>query len=125
MYENAWRGEAGFIYNNDSWLGDGAPSFEGDLGIRYSGRKIAFGVSAAVQSERTWSLCSPAVGGEVYGEHYEVPWTVDVRAFFDWKVSGGVSIFAEGFNLADCRLYRYPWYPEYGAGFTAGVRLSF
>lgn len=118
-------GVHGFIYNNDSWLGDGAPSFEGDLGIRYSGRKIAFGVSAAVQSERTWSLCSPAAGGEVYGEHYEVPWTVDVRAFFDWKVSGGVSIFAEGFNLADCRLYRYPWYPEYGAGFTAGVRLSF
>lgn len=118
-------GAHGYLYNNDSWLGDGSPAFEANLGLRYSGRKIAFGVSAAVQSERTWSLCDFGTEGEVYSEPYKVPWTVDVRAQFDWKVSGSTTIFAEGFNLANSRLCRYPWYREYGIGFTVGVKLAF
>lgn len=118
-------GMHGYLYNNDSWLGDGSPAFEANLGLRYSGRKIAFGVSAAVQSERTWSLCDFGTEGEPYSEPYKVPWTVDVRALFDWKVSARTTIFAEGFNLANSRLCRYPWYREYGIGFTAGVKLTF
>ena len=42
-----------------------------------------------------------------------------------WKVSGRVTLFAEGRNLLDRRLYDYAWYPEYGANFTAGVILNF
>ena len=44
---------------------------------------------------------------------------------FDWRISSRVAIFAEGRNLLDRRLYEYPWYPEYGANCTVGVKLNF
>lgn len=44
---------------------------------------------------------------------------------FDWKVSGRVTLFAEGRNLVNRRLYEYPWYPELGANFTVGVKANF
>lgn len=123
-------GVHGFIYNNDSPLGDGAPKFRGDIGLRYEGRKIAFGVSAAAQSVRKWSLVDRGLlQGEVaenpWRETFEAPFAVDLRVDFDWKVSGRVGVFAQGRNLANRRLYEYPWYPEYGANFTAGVKLTF
>ena len=43
---------------------------------------------------------------------------------FDWKVSGRVTLFAEGRNLVNRRLYEYPWYPELGANFTVGVKAN-
>lgn len=123
-------GVHGFIYNNDSSLGDGAPKFRGDLGVRYAGRKISFGVSAAMQGVRKWSLVDrgllqPEAPDVPYRERFEAPFAFDLRVDFDWKVSGRVGIFAEGRNLANQRLYEYPWYPEYGANFTAGVKLNF
>ncbi len=122
-------GVHGFIYNNDSPLGDGAPKFRGDLGVHYQGRKVSFGVSAAVQSVRKWSIVDRIPTGDAqeapYRETFEAPFAVDLRVNFDWKVSGGVALFAEGRNLLNRRLYEYPWYPEYGANFTAGVKLAF
>lgn len=49
----------------------------------------------------------------------------DLRVNFDWKVSGRITLFAEGRNLINRRLYQYPWYPEYGANFTVGVKANF
>lgn len=51
--------------------------------------------------------------------------TWSLRAFFDWRISDRIGIFAEGDNLLNKRQYRYPLYPEYGANFTAGVKLAF
>lgn len=124
-------GVHGFIYNNDSSLGDGAPKFRGDVGLRYEGRKFSFGVSAAVQSVRKWSLIdrlllqSTPVRDIPYRETFEAPFAVDLGVDVAWKLSGGVALFAEGRNLLNRRLYDYPWYPEYGANFTAGVKLAF
>ena len=56
---------------------------------------------------------------------FKAPFAVDLRVNFDWKVSGRVTLFAEGCNLADRDLYEYPWYPEQGAGFTVGVKANF
>ena len=36
-----------------------------------------------------------------------------------------VTLFAEGRNLVNRRLYEYPWYPELGANFTVGVKANF
>jgi len=42
-----------------------------------------------------------------------------------WKVPGRVTPFAGGRNLINRRLYEYPFYPEYGANFTVGVKANF
>ena len=55
----------------------------------------------------------------------EVPFGVDLRVHFDWHVSNRVTLFAEGRNLINRKLYEYLWYPELGAHFTAGVKLNF
>lgn len=119
----------GYLYNNESPYADGAPVFCGDFGVRYEGRKVAFGVSLAAESARKWTLVDTAAlsanAGTQHNGSFEAPFGVDLRVDFDWKISSSVGIFAEGFNLGARKLYRYPWYREYGAGFTAGVKLNF
>lgn len=115
-------GAHGYLYNDDTELANGSPGFRGNIGLRYEGRKISFGVEALMQSRRSWSqvvLYAPK------DEDYEVPFAADLRVNFDWKVSGGVTLFVEGRNLANCDLYEFPWYPEYGANFTVGVKANF
>ena len=118
----------GYIYNDDDTkLRNGAPSFEGKLHARYDGRKIAFGAGVWVQSVRKWTSLDESVSypsGVIYNT-FEAPFAVDLRVNFDWKVSGRVTLFAEGRNLINRRLYEYPWYPEYGANFTVGVKANF
>jgi len=36
-----------------------------------------------------------------------------------------VTLFAEGRNLCDAKLYDWAYYRDYGVGFTAGVKLQF
>lgn len=49
-------GVHGYLYHDDLDYGNGAPSFEGNFGIRYSGKRVSFGVSASVQSARQWTV---------------------------------------------------------------------
>lgn len=128
-------GVHGYLYNDEERYLGGDPSFEGDLGLRYEGRRIAFGISARVQSARSWSSLfagMPEAGaGEDAGavpavwHKLEVPFRVDLRALFEWKISSAVTFFAEGRNLANRPLYAIAGYPEYGAGCMAGVKLNF
>ncbi|MFR2062805.1 MAG: hypothetical protein ACLS37_13535, partial [Alistipes sp.] len=105
----------------------GLPQFRGDASVRYTHRKFAFGVSAAVRSVRFWSVMAaqPYSADPAHLEEvpFKVPFTVDLRAFADWHVTPRTTLFAEGRNLANARLYEWPGYP-YGAGFTAGVRID-
>ena len=101
---------------------------------------MSFGVGLHMQGKRKWStlyeaMLTPQLGSPEYiYAHYfspdyldsfEAPFAFDLRADVVWKVSGRVTLFAEGRNLLDRRLYDYAWYPEYGANFTAGVILNF
>lgn len=116
-------GVHGYLYNDDSPLYNGSPSFEGNAGIRYEGRKISFGVSAFVQSERKWSVIVSEQ--EDQNRVFAAPFAVDLRIDFEWKVSGRVSLFAEGRNLVNRRLYEFACYPEYSANFTVGAKINF
>lgn len=128
-----------------SW-GNGEPAFRADAGMRYRGRKISFGIRADMQSVRSWSVWRPwssSTGGgssvqqwvgsatgtvstqEYYPPMFRVPFTVDLCADFDWHVSNRVTIFAEGRNLCNSGLYRWAFFPELGANFTAGVKIQF
>ena len=53
------------------------------------------------------------------------PVTVDLAARFNWFLSRKVTLFAEGRNLCDAKLYDWAYYRDYGVGFTAGVKLQF
>lgn len=117
-------GVHGYLYNDDVKYGNGSPSFAGDFGIRYDGRKISFGVGVLLQSEREWSVLEHE-GEEVRTVSSAVPFGADLRADFDWKVSRRVTLFAEGRNLANRPLYRIAGYREYGANFTLGVKANF
>ncbi len=133
-------GVHGYFYNDDAKsavdpanteryvLKNGAPSFEGNAGIRYDGRKIAFGVEIVMQGERAFTVCNRETDKEgipLASGTFTVPFAADLRVDFDWKVSHRVTLFAEGRNLADRRLYEFPYYPGYGAGFTVGVKANF
>ena len=126
-------GVHGYLYNDETDLKNGAPSFAGNIGVAFEGRKVSFGVKALMQGVRRWTTLNyepePAEGsvivGIVPGEPFEAPFGVDLRVNFDWKVSGRVTLFAEGRNLVNRRLYEYPWYPELGASFTVGVKANF
>lgn len=116
-------GVHGYLYNDDSPLYNGSPSFEGNAGIRYEGRKISFGVSALLQSERKWSLFVSDTQAE--NRVFTAPFAVDLRVDFEWKVSGRTALFAEGRNLANRKLYEFACYPDYGANFTVGAKFNF
>ena len=119
----------GYDYSDRTGYCTGLPQFRGDASVRYTHRKFAFGVSAAVRSVRFWSVMAaqPYSADPAHLEEvpFKVPFTVDLRAFADWHVTPRTTLFAEGRNLANARLYEWPGYPEYGAGFTAGVRIDF
>lgn len=131
-------GVHGYIYNDDETkLHNGAPAFDGNLSVHYDGRKISFGAGVYLQSVRKWSCVSlksltgeAIFNGDDWGvsapfNSFEAPFAVDLRVNIDWKVSGRVTLFAEGRNLINRCLYEYPWYPEYGANFTVGVKANF
>lgn len=122
-------GVHGYLYNDETDLKNGAPSFEGNLGVGYEGRKVSFGVKALMQSVRRWTvidlLATTDAVEPAHGLSFEAPFAVDLRVNFDWKVSGRVTLFAEGRNLINRRLYEYPWYPELGANFTVGIKANF
>lgn len=122
-------GVHGYLYNDETDLKNGAPSFAGNVGVAYEGRKVSFGVKALMQGVRRWTVIDLSATTDasepVCGPSFEAPFGVDLRVNFDWKVSGRVTLFAEGRNLVNRRLYEYPWYPELGANFTVGVKANF
>lgn len=124
-------GVYGYLYDDDTAYSSGLPSFESRFSARYNGRKVSFGVSADLKSVRHWTMLVYAVppagsaGTPLRVESFGAPFSVDVGADFDWRITSGFSLFAEAHNLADAKLYRYAWYPEYGINFTAGVKFVF
>ena len=121
----------GYLYDDDTVYACGLPAFEGRFAARYNGRKVSFGVTADVQSVRHWTVfVYPASASGIAPapprmESFAAPFSVDVGADIDWRITQGFSLFAEAHNLADMKLYRYAYYPEYGINFTAGVKFVF
>ena len=119
-------GVHGRFYNKECDWANGEASFVGNVGVTYTGRKVAFGVGARMESERRWTTLDYLFSDEIsYLPVFRVPFTVDLRAHFDWHVSHRVTLFAEGRNLADQRLFDFARYPELGANFTVGVKANF
>lgn len=126
-------GVHGYLYNDETDLKNGAPSFAGNIGVAFEGRKVSFGVKALMQGVlplddaqlRAGACEGSVIVGIVRANRSKPPSASTCRVNFDWKVSGRVTLFAEGRNLVNRRLYEYPWYPELGASFTVGVKANF
>lgn len=137
-------GVGGFIYNDEgeyvasldpmrrTKLENGEPSFEGDAAIRYEGRKIALGVGVRLQSARKWTVVGIGIDDSTNPHPdlnsdgaFTAPFAADLHVDFDWKISRRVTLFAEGRNLLNRKLYEYAWYPCYGANFTLGAKANF
>ena len=106
----------------------------------YRARKVSLEVEAQMQSVRHWTTYTSVnekpsepdsdsglnLGRRVIGLYdFKVPVTVDLAARFNWFLSRKVTLFAEGRNLCDAKLYDWAYYRDYGVGFTAGVKLQF
>lgn len=111
----------GYLYDDDCPYAHGMAPFEGRFAIRYGGRKFSVGASVDLLGRRSWTVEGARLGSDTF----DAPFSADVGVDFDWRVTPGFSLFAEGYNLACMKLYRYAFYPEYGAGFVAGVKFVF
>lgn len=117
----------GYLYNDDTYLANGAPAFDGRIGVSYQARKFSIGVSTLLQSKREWvgfTSLSAAPDGVLYSP-FTVPFAADLRLNVDWQVSRSITLFAEGRNLANQKLYELPMYRDYGANFTLGIKANF
>ena len=81
-------GVHGRFYNKECDWANGEASFVGNIGVDYTGRKISFGIEARMESERSWSTLDYMFVDEArYLPVFKAPFTVDLRAHFDWRVS--------------------------------------
>ena len=111
-------------------LGGGLPALESALKVRYDHQRFSLYGSARLVSTRHWSnlLLTADSGGAIGGctfTTYKVPVTVDVRIGGDYHLSPRTTLFLEGRNLANQRLFDWANYPLPGIGFIAGVKLTF
>ena len=123
----------GLIYTNFSTVNSAHPPVEAKLRLRYTHKKFAIGASAELQGVSKWTcINNPVFVGRSDDENaalerdtVTVPASVDVGLTFDWYVSDKCTVFVEGNNLANMNIYRWVYYREYGANFTAGVKVQF
>lgn len=123
----------GLIYTNFSTVNSAHPPVEAKLRFRYTHKKFAIGASAELQGVSKWTcINNPVFVGRSDDENaalerdtVTVPASVDVGLTFDWYVSDKCTVFVEGNNLANMNIYRWVYYREYGANFTAGVKVQF
>lgn len=116
-------------YIGDFKLAGGRPALESGLKVSYNHRRFSVGVGADLQSTRHWTnICLGAdyeQSGRLQVENYHVPITVDLGCWFDYHLSRSITLFLEGENLLNQRLFDWANYPLQGIGFMAGVKMNF
>ncbi len=124
-------GVHGYIYNsNVKIMVDGGPSpslksgrapFDAYLKVRYDFGKVSVGASSDFCGKREWNSFVTEESKPVF----VAPFYADVRLDVDWQVSKMCTLFAEGRNLANMKIYQWAWYRDLGIHFTVGARVNF
>lgn len=142
VHAHSFKGAQEVSYkNNEPYaLAHGRPQLTARLRGEYRARKVSLEVEAQMQSVRHWTTYTavnekPSEPDSDFGLNlvrrlsdlydFEVPVTVDLSARFNWFLSRKATLFVEGRNLCDAKLYDWAYYRDYGVGFTAGVKLQF
>ncbi len=110
-------------------IASGMPNFEGSLGIRYNYRdKFIAHLQGTVYGTTRWLVTSDRMvpdGLHSWGDARIVP-QFELNLELQYNISKRFGIYVNGTNLTGSKLYLYgPFYPLLGAGFDAGVKLSF
>ncbi len=111
----------------DEWIGGGVPQLEASCTVGLKRRKFEVAASVDIESVRCWSALQQSSSPEkpTVLTRLRVPITCNLSLRADWHFSHALTLFAEGDNLANARLFRWGAYPEPGIGFTAGVKMTF
>ena len=133
-------GVSGYIFNDfaDIHLGDrkialdgGRSPFEAYVKVRYNFGKVSVGASADFHGKALWSSIErvdPEQAPEsanMVKQTVQTPFYANVSLDVDWKLSKSCSLFLEGRNLANAKIYHWAWYRELGIHFTVGARVNF
>lgn len=98
------------------------PRIEGEFKIRYKHRRFVVAAGVEVTGKREWSVMdsSYALSGV-----FSSPVTADVSLGLDWLIDSRWTVYVEGRNLADMKLYDWANYYRNSINFQAGVKINF
>lgn len=113
----------GHSYSSDIDINLGCPAFESQAKAEYSVRRWKFGVAADMKGKTRWTN----MRGQTREDWtvFSTPFTVDLAASVEWQYRNDIGFFLEGRNLLNRRIYPLAYYPDYGIGFTFGVKVQF
>lgn len=108
-------------------IGGGLPQLEASCTVGLKRKKFGVSARAEVESVRRWSALQRTFSPDTpfVLTHLRVPVTCNLSLRADWHYSRRLTLFVEGDNLANARLFRWGAYPEPGVGVTAGVKMTF
>lgn len=112
----------------DYSLAGGLSPVEGFVKLRYNHRKFSAGVYARLCGPAEWSSLEHPDGDRMQPPVMRslwVPFYVDAGLDFEWHVKDNCSVFVEGTNLANMKIYNVAFYREQGIRCTAGVKFMF
>lgn len=126
----------GYVNNEFAKLDDkdikgGRPKFDAYLKARYDFGKVAIGASSDFYGKTEWSSferIDPAQAPESSNMQMRTvvtPFCANVNLNVDWQVAKQCTLFLEGRNLANAKIYHWAWYRELGIHFTVGARVNF
>ncbi|MBQ8853072.1 MAG: hypothetical protein IJZ67_02065 [Alistipes sp.] len=108
---------------------NGKPNFEANFNIQYTHRKFAIGAKADIIGSRSWSFAGEYFEGDVRDNFtlhsYTYPVCCDLGLTFDWFVAKQCTIYIEGRNLGNAKIYDYALYRRLGVGAVAGIKVQF
>lgn len=114
---------SGWSYSDEVALNSGRPAFESHVKAEYSVRRWKFSAAADMRGKTRWTN---KIGSDrADWLTFSAPFTADLSVGVEWRCRSGVGLFLEGRNLADSRIYPFAYCPEYGIGFTFGVKVQF
>ena len=105
----------------------GRPKFNASLEAKYSYRdRLYIRGGAEVIGERYFAYTTKTGGKtQLNSTDSTLPLTVDITLGADYRVSSSFTVFVDGRNLANRKLYHFSHYPDQGIAVNAGVKLTF
>lgn len=108
---------------------NGKPNFEANFNIQYTHRKFAIGAKADIIGSRSWSFAGEYFEGDVRDNFtlhsYTYPVCCDLGLTFDWFVAKQCTIYIEGRNLGNAKIYDWALYRRLGVGAVVGIKVQF
>ncbi len=121
LYLEVGAGVSSYTWSEEA--AHGLPEFRGDFAARYRHEKFAVGLKLDLQSRRDLSLYDNARQGYL---DYRIPFTAELGVQFDWFIDEYFTVFAQGINLTNQRIYDWSRpIPAFGAGCMVGLKVNF